>query len=295
MIQEVLNAAFAGASIPVVLGVMLWLLMNAKRDILETHETTLVLSAGIYVALHVIAWAALASVTTARRGDDFLAATMYSVLPCLAIAAYFASDHYFIKGHRLRPLKDSDPCPPAARRIDILSSRLSLAHSPRLYISEVPGTSPFVFGRVLRPALALPKDFHAFVKELSHKTGAPFKDLQDFILLHELSHIRHRDYSFISWGVCFISFAFRYWMPLYALVWIDRLLREPMLFPLTALTRSMFVFIIPLGFLSVLFVSANRKREVLADARAGLFLPPASLAALLDHSTHDNPSFTPLA
>lgn len=155
--------------------------------------------------------------------------------------------------------------PKIRRMVETLSFRIDLKHPPRVHVTESKKTSAFIFGRTSRSAtLVISEDLVKLLEPSELET----------IILHELSHVRNRDMSFMTWGVTFVE-ALEYWFPIWVAIDLVLELQSGMLH-LDGMTEffsqsatKLFVFVI-LPALAVFSVS--RIREFLADARASLYL-----------------------
>jgi hypothetical protein len=136
-----------------------------------------------------------------------------------------------------------------------------------------------VFGKSSkRTVLILPSGFMEKVESVSGQEGEIADGLTEFILLHELAHIKNRDVVFTSWLHCFLR-AFRYVVVfLFPCLVVDILLLPND----HASMMSIMVLIVSYSVLLMLANSFARFRELLADARASLCIERPLLSKLLE-------------
>jgi heat shock protein HtpX len=204
------------------------------------------------------------------------------------IASYFLGTRILIKRYkrRLKPLNKVDL--KLCKVIKNLSADAGLKRNPRLFFLNEEEPNCFVFGTSQRNAnLVVTK---GLIENLHpHEIRA--------VILHELSHIHHKDMAFMTWGNIF-SKVVKIWFILMVVIGFLSIIGEfyistlrfgesPFVRPefitnLISFAQNVpifFIFFILLPYL--LFHSVSRMREYLADARASLFLKKETLNSAL--------------
>jgi len=275
----------------------MWMCIGRQRDILNVYETKLrVLGAVVFVVCISLAWGTVgftALVVNVRRDVyDFLDVVPYAVFLLVPLAA--AVWAYVRMPANLRKEYRPHPVSPDSSQWDLvaltteLSHRLGLKAVPRVLEATRPLLSPVVFGRSRRSSCLLcPEGFRDTLSRRAQMLGIDPENCLKFILLHELSHIRHGDAPFICWAYYYTR-AMRKWVGIGLLVGLAYLtigvsshfmgnadLSE-------ALSTSLYLWALMgffAGFQLVFFClcnSAQRQREIHADARAWLHTQDAA-------------------
>lgn len=251
---------------------------TTQKDVIETHETVLKLASGFVLALITVVLTLTLSLSAIIIRGDWFGGSVFASLSVLAPIAYFRIFPYFVRKNGLRPAHEVGGLEAILDQVQSLAARMGISKIPEAYVSTISGPAPFVFGTLRKSALVLPANLGPIVMQISKNTKTDATSFMEFILLHELSHVKHKDFRLLCWGFIFIDLVVKYWLPLYAvylLVFLFRIRFAPVPSPVF----NLLVLICLLAFYLIL-ISANREREILADARAALFCPQHILAAI---------------
>jgi len=265
---------------------LFWFCFTRKRDVIETHETNARIIGILVVCTLLCVWLILYALLS--LANDIASSRCFWTLPLkipftlpliLALYSYLSLERSFKQRYHLEPLcftKAADTDWPAL--VNQLSKKLGLIRSPS--VAMMPGRcqTPVVCGRSEKHTLlALPSGFWEMVEFASGQKNEIADGLAEFILLHELAHIKNRDVAFASWLECFLR-AFRYVAGLLILC----LLLEDLLLPNNRGTRlTIVMLIVSYSSLLLLANSFRRYRELLADARASLCMNKDLLSEIL--------------
>lgn len=265
---------------------LFWFCFTRKRDVVETHETNARIIGILAVCLLLCVWLIIyAFVPLSNHGASnggfwALALKIPFTLPLiLVLYSYFSLERSFKCRYHLEPLyftKATDTEWP--QLVNQMSKKLGLIRSPAVAMMPGGWRTPVVFGRSEKHAiLALPLSLREMAESASGRKSQIADGLAQFILLHELAHIKNRDVVFASWLECFLR-SFRYVAGLLILY----LLLEDLLRPNNSGTRlTLVMLIVCYSSLLLLANSFGRYRELLADARASLCLNKDLLSELL--------------
>jgi Zn-dependent protease with chaperone function len=197
-----------------------------------------------------------------------------SFLALYLVLAYFLGS-YFLK-RKLKICSLEDLTAKSTQLVNRLSKTVGLKKPPKVYVVDNDGINCFVFGRSSTSANLV------FTSGLL-KTLSP-SDIEN-VTLHELGHVLNKDMQFMTWGIlCFRGLVI--WFPIFSLTsllaivashWFDLTVEKTFfgsaIIALKFLGIEMvvvFIFVILLPFL--ILNSVSRKRELLADQRAMLYL-----------------------
>lgn len=265
------------AALPAVLAV-LWLLFRrpgvvhvselnirialALALLLTTFGVCLVVSGGVIVGL--VGSAQGASV--ARVAAAGMTAMMLLALVGLAGWSFLTLPSTFKNKYHLLPIQDKQ----LTDRVKEIARLVGLKRSPKLEHSEYP-VSPFVYGRPGHGyCLVLPSRFVDRINVAARSTGQDPKQIEGFVLCHELSHLRHGDVLLTSFAAVF-STPLLWWLGGSVLISIAA----------TAMGQpELAVFALVWFFLAFVYLGLapfSRHKELLADARAAVYFSPLSL------------------
>jgi hypothetical protein len=271
--------------------------LTRKKDIIETHETKVRILAGLVViCLWVISSIQLGvscyetadshsiSLKTAEQSSLLLLSQYLQMGICffpaiLVVLCYFNMNRYYLKrleaAHRQRLNSEQRQ---VSHLAGVLSERIHLKRPPKVLFSAYEDIPPSTFGR--RPgnaSIVLPVNFKQILSETARIVGncEERASLEKFVLLHELSHIKNSDLVFMSWAGCFLS-SFKFWLLPYtaSLVLLASLVGVQPWVSNQVLTNLSFLLLSCISFalFSLVVFSVSRQRELLADARASLYL-----------------------
>jgi len=285
-----INIVFAFA-FAVVLG---WFCLSQKRDIIDTSETSSQILFSIIIASFWISTSAFLAFNTLiiiinqqwwlytnywnPYSFPFIIFPYIIILllpPVSAILSYFRIYSYFQKRKRLRkPNKNNDEIKDILLTVKEISSNIGLTKTPKLLYSDLDSTSPFVFSTSFSNIfLVLPSNFSHVINSVSERiperpVDKIVKQIRDFIIVHELSHIKNKDVLMASWTYIFFN-SMKYYsvfllpINLFYVVFFDIVIFKT--------SYNLIIFSIPLIFLNLLFLLSSKiffiKRELLADAR----------------------------
>jgi len=274
-----------------ILLVVAWFALFRQRDVLETVETAARMLAGTLLVVLLLAYyttmagaiflpamVAIPPGPDPRRWWTLCGLAVLYLLPLLAsLASFLIQPRLLRRRLRLRPL---DPDDPLRQEINTLAGRLGLRRRLEVCWAVAPFRSPVVFQALFRrPTLVLPVNWAGWGRAAGPgEETAPA--VRRFVLLHELAHVRNRDVLFMTWAGAFLA-ACRFWLPLLlvaSLALLPYCLGDS-LAPILYNGVVAAVVIYPL--LRLLYLSVSRERELLADARAQLYLDQEGLARLL--------------
>ena len=275
---------------------IVWLTHGRERDAVQLYETKLRMLCALVFVLSI-------SAAEVAGGIKVLCSTkdVYGLLLALAVFLFLSSPLFAAVWAYARipsNLKNEympQPITAASNDCDLvaltadLSYQLGLRTPPMVVVSGRPIMWPFVAGRARRTChLVCPAGLRGMLGSLARKVGANSNSCLRFVLLHELSHIRHGDGPFICWAYYFRT-ALKKWLiigfllwPLYygaCTLWSSQANTDDILFMKLA-GGLLLVLLVNLGFLSIfsfLCSSVQRQREFHADGRAWLhMLPPGA-------------------
>jgi len=272
-------------------------LFATKRDILETWESVIRMLAATLICLcwifvnmllaHSLVFENIFPMLGRLRiYDAFVPLLLLGIFVyplASTIHTYLRLPAIFFRRYGLSLLReDSD------RYLELvsgLSKKIGLKHVPRLLTSSKENVSPFVFGRSnVSTFLVLPENFEKLLDIADNNIGnerATGKEaLKEFILLHELSHIKHRDVPFMSF-LTVLLLHLRRWLFLVACLLLMNIVGLNMGFE-SRVPSLVYVVLLPMIIILFgLYISACRQRELLADKRSALYLPTNKLELIL--------------
>ncbi len=262
---------------------------SSQKDILETNENDLKIGIAIiliyiyfvFLVLHGI----LILINKEYSSHERIIVSFIAFFPFMLGLFYFIAIKRYLR--RLFFLKNpetiltKEDVDRVGDTVKKLSKDLGLMKSPRILISELDDISPFAFGTTSkRSYLALPKNFEEIFNKVSEGDNKVAETLQNFILIHELSHLKHRDHKFIGWAFYFLKF-FKYWVAtvmflailfsfILGLSFVKKILGP--------VNLGIFFYIV----LYLLTLSISRNREYLADARASIFMSERDIKSITE-------------
>lgn len=196
----------------------------------------------------------------ARSEREFFYLCLVYVAPwVLALLSLFRTDGYFRRYFQLEELPSHLDY--IAQRTRDLTLRIGVK-LPTLLFSKSRCESPFVYRASLgKPTLVVPQNLEAVLGSVC-STESERSALLDFILTHELCHIKSGDVSYATWSARLIRMT-RHWWGFVLLLPLFVHIREPGL----VIGYSAFVLLCYCGFLLCYQAYATR-REIIADLDA---------------------------
>ena len=190
------------------------------------------------------------------------------------IFCYFNIKSLFRKRFKLLNPESTFPKIDFKRTIDCIkknSERLDLKTSPKILFSKLKDIPPFTFGKTSKDSyICLPCNWNEILKEISIKDRKVEISLEEYVIIHELSHIKHGDHIFMGVSYFFLK-SFKYWLfGLLGLAFIYWLTSGA--FFLVFYWKEIFFELIYYLIILLLTTSISRNREYLADANAQLFM-----------------------
>jgi Zn-dependent protease with chaperone function len=268
--------------------VLLLFTFGTQRDVIELYESRLRLIGVIALAATVIALNMAMAVQLLHaywvtgNGSDLLLGLALLGPFGLALLSYLTLDWRYARAYgQWLPCESLPDYATVATAVDDLSARMGLEATPRILISPRQGMSPFCFGRSSRSlAIVLPADFSDHMRTACGKSPAASASLTRFVIGHELAHAKNGDCVLMAWVAVFLRDLGPLTVGLAALVAVLFLLGQTG--PLyAALLLASVVSVLGTVLLSAIASSASRHRELLADARASLYISHAEIAELL--------------
>lgn len=176
-------------------------------------------------------------------------------------------------------------------KVSTWSRTLGLQHPPIMLLSMIRGLSPHIFGW-RKAYLAVPVNLPEIMMEIHKTWPAQAEALLDFMALHELTHIVHKDYRLLMWLRSFSSFVFPVFVPsafafsiLGCFVFLPQASWSLLL--VSVILLSLIVVLYWMMFVQLLLV--NREREFLADQRAMEMLGSDRVALLRERVADRSP------
>lgn len=159
--------------------------------------------------------------------------------------------------------------------INNISRSLGLSKQPKILCSRLKSISPRVFSTSpSKHYLILPSNLYEMLDSISKEVPDRYsdeikKEIRDFVITHELSHIKNKDTLIMSWFIVFFKS-----MKYYSIFFIPIILFYLLFYDIVLFKTSynLVAFSIPLLLLNIIFLILSNntliKRELLADARA---------------------------
>lgn len=269
----------------VFLGGVVFLIARRQNDALETTETAVRMLVGMLLAVLLLVYYAILGWTllgagseevSGRMGEVVLAAVFF--LPLLITGGVFMGyPFYWRRKWRLGQLDGSEP---DVRAIFRLADWLGVARSRfTVWRAGVMGLrTPLVFRPVWGRAMVVLPMWDWRVQFADDPAGK--ETVGEFVLLHELGHIKNQDATFVTWAGMFLA-GFRWWVGVVGLVQLVGLLILPTGWLRMSLWLGFSATAVSFVVFNLLFLSVLRQRELLADARAQLYLAEGHMKRLL--------------
>ena len=210
-------------------------------------------------------------------------ALVFLTLPAIAVYAYLTIPSRFIKELRCYRSIKNGLMQELERLTYSLCLLLGLSKKPQILITDLPGTAPITFGRSRKSAyLVIPRHLDRMTNDVSNSSGIDARTLKEFIIMHELSHIRNGDMPLMSWRSIFMKPLA--WWTLFSI-------GAFVLAMVNSKSIGLFLPFIWLGLaISYLtLISISRHREYLADARASITLPSSAIIGLTRNQNISSP------
>lgn len=287
------------------LSVCLWLLwlglraaLPPKYDTLGGHDVTARVIAGTSAVLAsglLLAWKAMAVAEAGVRGDGpYPCAIIGPVLffpLAWCVGAYLAVR---VSARRLRRV-----CTGAASGVQEWVNRLALStglgQAPEVLIASLGGRSPRVVGWSARSAtLVLPRSFWEETESVCGQDSLAAGGLSDFVVLHELAHLKDGDLAFLPWARSLLR-CWPGWVLLPAGAAGACALIGATSLPVREAVFVTLLLTVAYAVLRLSFASSCRMREFLADARGPLALSGGALARITGEGEPSTTGDAPLA
>jgi|GEM_PF-5636595 len=269
----------------------IWMVLKFKKDIIETSETILKIGLALYATLIYVLFLyahvffSIIKFSYERKSYINLIIILVAIFPSFYLVfIYINLNKYFKKkfklideGARSFYTRDRE----VESSIEKISKDLQLKKRPKVVYSTIKNISPFVFGKASKNSyIVLPANMEDIFHKISRDNKEIESSLSRFLILHELSHIKHRDHIFIGWAYSFIK-SFKYWIVVILLV----ATLFSFILGLSQARREFGPIIFGIIYYLVLYLitmSVSRSREYLADARASLFMSERELEAITE-------------
>lgn len=258
-----------------------------KTDIIEVRDLILKIALAIYV--HIIfflfSFFQIFRISASlNREEPYLVAFFISVsiFPTLSIIFnYFNINRYLTKKFSLTkkakfPIKEKEQLEIYVKRI---SEILNLKSTPKVLLSEQKNIPPFVFGKSSKKSfIAFPVNWDEILKRISRGDEKVEKSIREFIITHELSHIKHRDHVFVSTSYSFLK-SFKYWIigMISLIIFYLSVVSSEVPYSLYTIMQFGLVYYLISFFLTM---SVSRNREFAADSRSSLVLSENELGLM---------------
>lgn len=252
-----------------------------REDVIETARTEVIIWIGLgLLALLSILCFQIASIIFFGTDNPASYVPFFAVWlfpPVWAIASYILIPIYFRKKFKLVADDEDDD---VREFVTTYSAQMGIPSPAIVYANA----GPFVYGKDKYTArLVLPQDFSKKINDIDEVQGKEFAArAKEFIIRHELSHIKNRDFVFASWGEVFWS-VMKFWIPFcYTIPLIYCVLKTDELVTILGITQNglgtllrIHIWLcstvtLVLALLYLTFPSICRIRQYLADARASL-------------------------
>lgn len=264
---------------------VVFLIARRQNDALETTETAVRMLMGMLLAVLLLVyysilggtlWVEGAEVINSRVWEVVLAVVFFMPL-VMTIGMLAVYPFYWRRKWRLSQLSADEP---DVQEVYRLADWLGVARR-RLTVwraGVIGMRTPVVFRPVWGQAMVVLPMWDWRTQFADDPAGK--EAVGEFVLLHELGHIKNGDATFVTWATMFLM-GFRWWFGLVGLVQVAGLL----LVPTGWLRMSLWLGLSATGFsfvvFNLLFLSVLRRRELLADARAQLYMGEARMQQLL--------------
>ncbi len=269
----------------------LWMFFIPKRDVIETSENILKIGLALYTNVIYILFLCFHSVYVFLEFDYKeksyidIVIILIAIFPSISlIFNYFNLNRLFKKKFKLiktekeffkEDNKEIKSC------IEEISETLELKKKPKILFSKFKNISPIVFGKTSRKSyITLPRNWFEILKKVSGDNKRIENSLKRFVILHELSHIKHRDHIFIGSSYAFLR-SFKYWI----VVVILSATTFSFIIGLPEVRYSFGPILFGVVYYLILFLltmSVSRSREYIADARASLFVSKGELDSIIE-------------
>lgn len=256
-----------------------WILNNTKRDIIETSENNLRL--GLFFltifaqSFFVCLYAASLFFSHEYKIESYIQVFVLSlaVFPTIYLLySYIGMRYHFKKKFKLfraHQLVTEDEFQLLELKVKDVSEKLGLKRYPEILFSKYINISPFIFGKTAkRSYLVLPRNWEEILENVSGENEKIKVGLRNFVIRHELSHVKHKDHIFIGLSFLFLK-SFKYWISvtsLFVLVYSNITGLRSVRYHSLPLLFTFFFY----GIFWLLSRSLSKHREFLADARGSL-------------------------
>ena len=168
---------------------------------------------------------------------------------------------------------------------------------PEILVSGTPFLSPQVLGSYNKAYLILPSNWTEILQSIGTRVSSDIqKALLQFIVDHELTHLRNKDFRLFTWIGCFLRIIITLWIPVYSMFILLSSLTKGSFNPFSTFYVSLVLPSLNIGVLYLLMLSVLRDRELLADHASFELQTTWSKSEILKPSiTMDQEKIAPLA
>ena len=195
---------------------------------------------------------------------------LYAFFFVLMAIAFFFGPRIILRKHKLVPLTESVP----KKLLGQVCRMLGLKHLPKSYVVESSQTACCVVGNSERNAT-----FVVSKPILNLLTKEELKA----VFAHELSHIKNKDMVFVTWAKAYNGIVMYWFIFLMVFMFVSAILMgHPLVIILQGITARFLLLGSSLVLLPKLVLnSVSRLREMLADARASLYVGKQNIGSAL--------------
>lgn len=263
--------------------------VKEKTDILETKEN--ILRIGFALFIHIIyflliSFPLLDGVFYFIKSGNICADSLLfliSIFPTIyLIYSYMSINKYFKRKYKLKiPQKEFCKIDNENTKLDIgrLSDVMQLKTKLKVLFSSYKDFPPFVFGKTTKKSyICFPANWSEILKKISEKKEKVEQYLEKFVILHEFSHIKHRDHIFVGTSFLFLR-SFKFWIvSIILLISIDSFFFGNISNNIPE--EPIFLGIVYYFVLFLLTRAVSKNREFIADTTASLLMPEEELESI---------------
>jgi len=201
----------------------------------------------------------------AEKTPSMLLSVVFVLPVPLALLAYAMIGYMIARAYRTDPAYRSVELLDVSRQITEACEQHSIIR-PQILVSQIPFLPPQVFGSLTKAYLILPRNYKDILDSLDSKVGSDTgRALHTFVVNHELTHLKNRDYRLFTWLASYLRLLVKIWFPICLSALLVKLIdtKDVSLFP--ALYFSALLPLLNVGLLYLLALSLIRDRELLAD------------------------------
>ncbi len=206
-------------------------------------------------------------------------------MPTLLLPVAFLRYRSAVRSHLACPdARTVDGMEAIVAKIESLATTLNLREPEALRISDPP-VSPNTFGTFRRAVLTIPANLPTDLEALRTQISSVAGRTLDFVIMHELAHVKNRDYVLLIFGELYLNLLLRWWAPILAVGSISLAVYPGLSAPLSNILTIdgisvPAILILLIGAMYASILTIRREREFEADTIARQQFPEETCAEI---------------